>query len=225
MLCSNCSQPLLPVVAIDIDGTLGDYHGHFLRFAQQYFNRVFLGQYDGTNDLSEYMEVNKEDYRACKLAYRQGGLKRSMPVYPGARNFLNAVRQISDVFITTTRPYLRLDQTDPDTREWLHRNGLKYDGLLYDEDKYIKLDEIVDHGRVVAVLDDLGSQYDAAAHMFGSRVPILRQNPYNTGVQRGNTVHDLDEALSQIQGRVQEWGYRVDHSSEGRHREASSCHG
>ena len=36
MKCSSCSAPVAPVVAIDIDGTLGDYHQHFIEFAEQW---------------------------------------------------------------------------------------------------------------------------------------------------------------------------------------------
>ena len=45
MKCTECGRELRPVVAIDIDGTLGDFHGHFIKFIVDY-----LG-YNGTGDL------------------------------------------------------------------------------------------------------------------------------------------------------------------------------
>ena len=205
MRCSKCSNPIRPVVAIDVDGTLGDYHGHFAKFAAGYFGRPLPRTYDGGVEFHEALGIPLHEYRAAKLAYRQGGLKRTMPVFPGAGILLRQLRQVAEVFITTTRPYLRLDQTDPDTREWLQRHGMEYDGLLYDEDKYERLTEIVDPTRVVAILDDLSEQYDAAKNTYGARVPILRRNEYNGAMSRPNTVTTLAEALSEITERIHEW--------------------
>ena len=90
--------------------------------------------------LHKFMGVTLRDYRECKLAYRQGGLKRFMPCYPGASELATALRRRgAEVWICTTRPYLRLDSIDPDTREWLRRNKIKYDAILYGDDKYREL--------------------------------------------------------------------------------------
>ena len=205
MRCSKCSTNIKPVVAVDIDGTLGDYHGHFTKFAEGYFGRPLNRSYDGGVEFHEALGIPLHEYRDAKLAYRQGGLKRTMPVYSGAGILVRQLRQVAEVFITTTRPYLRLDQTDPDTRFWLAKHGIEYDGLLYDEDKYERLTSIVDPTRVVAVLDDLSEQYDAAKHIYGPRVPILRRNEYNDAMTRPNTVSTLAEALSEINERIHEW--------------------
>lgn len=205
MRCSKCSVLVRPVVAIDIDGTLGDYHGHFIKFAEGYFGRPLPRDFDGSIEFHEALGLPLGKYRDAKLAYRQGGMKRTMPRFDGAGILARQVRQVAEVFITTTRPFLRLDQTDPDTRFWLDRHEIFFDGLLYDEDKYEKLADIIDPSRVVAVLDDLSTQYDAAKNMFGDRVPILRQNAYNSAMKRPNTVTTLAEALSEIVERIHEW--------------------
>jgi uncharacterized HAD superfamily protein len=205
MRCSKCSENVKPVVAIDIDGTLGDYHGHFMKFAESYFGRPLPRTFDGSVEFHEALGLPLSEYREAKLAYRQGGGKRTMPRFDGAGIMVRRLRQVAEVFITTTRPYLRLDQTDPDTREWLRRAEIEYDGLLYHEDKYEVLSEIVDPRRVVAVLDDLPEQYDSAKRMFGERVPILRRNNFNTATSRPNQVSDLAEALAEINERIHEW--------------------
>jgi hypothetical protein len=165
-----------PVVGIDIDGTLGRYHEHFLRFAREWVGlteeywpgppsvrdkRTMTGgpipwgddSYDGSCSLAEYMGVSKRTYRLCKLAYRRGGLKRSMPLYPGARELLVALRRRAWVVLCTTRPYLHLDNIEPDTVEWLRRNRMPYDALLMGEHKYRDLRRQYGE-RVAAVLDD-----------------------------------------------------------------------
>lgn len=121
---------------------------------------------------------------------------------------MEQLQRVAEVFITTTRPYLRLDQTDPDTRFWLDRHHIKFHGLLYDDEKYERLSEIVDPSRVVAVLDDLSTQYDSAARIFGHKVPILRQNEFNVAMRRPNVVHSIPEALDAITDRINEWNKR-----------------
>ena len=155
MLCSRCSDTVKPVVALDIDGTLANYHRHFLNFAQDGLGEFIPKAYTGNMPLYEHMNIDKRTYRECKLAYRQGGMKRSMPIFYGAESIPWALRNNgAEVWLTTTRPYLRMDNIDPDTREWCRRHNIEFDGLLYDEDKYARLVDIVGTERIVAVLDD-----------------------------------------------------------------------
>lgn len=152
---------LRPVVALDIDGTLGNWHDDFLEFAWRWLYGVkkmapeHWYMYEG-GALDYHMAVTKQEYRAVKLAYRQSGLKRDMHVFPGAVELVRAVRNTgAEVWVCTTRPYLRLDNIDPDTREWLDRNDLVVDGVVYGEHKYRDLCELVGVERIVGALDDL----------------------------------------------------------------------
>lgn len=170
-----------PVVALDIDGTLGDYHGHFLRFAEGWYGRPMPSP-ETINPglpLHRFMRTTKKTYRDCKLAYRQGGLKRSMPCYSGASEMTRTIRKAgAEVWICTTRPYLRLDNIDPDTREWLRRNKIQYDAVIYGEDKYRELVRQVGLERIVAVADDLPEMV-RAAHILGIGNIYLKDQPYN----------------------------------------------
>lgn len=167
-----------PVVALDIDGTLGDYHGHFLRFAEGWLGKPMPDPDNNTNGTPLYrlMKVSKSTYRECKLAYRQGGLKRSMPCYPGSAEAVRYIRKKAEVWICTTRPYLRLDNIDPDTRHWLRRNGIQYDGVLYGHHKYRHLAKIVGADRVVLVVDD---QPELLRTAPVGCVRAMRYQPYN----------------------------------------------
>jgi hypothetical protein len=54
----------------------------------------------------------------------------------GGQTFVDTLRaEGAEVWLTTTRPHDRFDRVDPDTREWCRRNGINFDGLLYDGDK------------------------------------------------------------------------------------------
>lgn len=201
-----------PVVAIDIDGTLGDYHGHFLRFAADWTGKPMPdpSEINPGLPLFRHMHISKATYRACKLAFRQGGLKRSMPCYPGASELTRAIRKAgAEVWICTTRPYLRLDNIDPDTRHWLRRNKIQHDAVIYGEQKYKDLVRNVGIGRVVCVLDDLPEMY-TAAELAGIKRPRLRDQPYNRHFS-GLRVHDLNQAKLLIIGDIRRWQERHKH--------------
>jgi hypothetical protein len=215
MRCSECSRLIKPVVAIDIDGTLADYHGHFINFAKSYlgisdplapFELGYEGQMSFKKWGCEEWGIDEHIWGDIKLAYRQGAQKRSAPVYPYAADLTAVCREMhAEVWLTTTRPYLRLDGIDPDTRFWLHRNEIEYDGLVYADNKYEALAERVDPGRVCMILEDLPEQYDLAADWFGERVVILRKNDYNTAVSRPAEVLQLLQAAEAAKSRIQRW--------------------
>jgi FMN phosphatase YigB (HAD superfamily) len=185
-----------PVVALDLDGSLGDYHGHFTRFAAQWTGRELPDPADINpgEPFHKHLGMAKATYRQCKLAYRQGGMKRSMPVYDGAADMIRDFRHAgAKVWICTTRPYLRLDNIDPDTRHWLRRNHIQYDGMLYGPNKYRDLVKVVGAENVVAVLDDLESLV-AQAHSLGLPA-YLRDQPYNRYTNDWQRVMDFTNDL------------------------------
>ena len=193
------------IAALDIDGTMGDYHGHFLRFAEMWYGRAMPDPSLNTDGvpLYKWMNTSKSTYRQCKLAYRQGGLKRSMPVDPAASELSRYLRKKGvQVWICTTRPYLRLDNIDPDTRHWLRRNGIQYDGVLYGEHKYRQLAKIVGRENILFVADDLPEMILQAREVGIPR--FLRTRPYNQNFQvteGTERVSDCGELLSLIQTR------------------------
>ena len=170
-----------PLVALDIDGTLGDYHGHFIRFAEQWLGRDLpdAKSLTGGIPLYQYLHISKATYRQIKLAYRQGGMKRSMPAYEGVSELTRLIRREGcQVWICTTRPYLRLDNIDPDTRHWLKRVKAQYDGVLFGEHKYRDLKHAVGD-RVLLVVDDLPEMLNQA--QFLGMKTVMRRQPYNDG--------------------------------------------
>lgn len=183
----------VPVVALDIDGTIADYHGHFLRFAEGWFGGEMPrpSEINPGMRLHEFMGVSHEAYRKCKLAFRQGGMKRTMPALTGVSGVIRKVRieWATEVWICTTRPYNSLSNIDDDTKEWLHRNGIGFDALLFDtlggDDKY---GELVRQSadRVAAVVEDLPEQVDRA-RMLGLSPILLRDQPYNKDVVTDQT--------------------------------------
>lgn len=203
-----------PVVSLDIDGTLGDYHRNWFNFAQAYWDRLFPNPLINNpgKPLHEFMGVPLHEYRDAKLAYRQGGWKRWMPVYPGADELTRIIREElgAEVWLCTTRPYLRLDNVDPDTREWLRRSGIQYDAILFDPlAEGTKYDELLRQagGRIASVVDDLPEMIQAAEYLRIPEltVPILRDQPYNRHVTFARRAMDLDDVLLYVTQDLERW--------------------
>lgn len=188
-----------PVIALDIDGTLAQYYTHFQWFAEIYlqkplncnFNREFRGEFN------EALGLDKETYRKIKLAYRQGGMKRSIKPMEGAGELVRLIRQAGvQVWICTTRPWNRLDNIDPDTTFWLNNTVGRVDGVIYGEDKYRDLIDSVGKDRILGVLDDLPENYLTAKNLGLNSV--LMAGPHNewftesmASADMGNVVNSL----------------------------------
>lgn len=167
-----------PIVALDLDGTLGDYHEHFRRFAEMWTGREIVWDPSIEGSFAAQLGMSKALYRKCKLAYRMGGMKRSMPVFDGARELTVAIRRRGVLVIAcTTRPYLQMTTIDGDTQHWTKRNGLQVDGILYGEHKYRDLVKAVGRERVVCALEDDLSQIKVANSL--GITTIMRLNEAN----------------------------------------------
>ena len=194
-----------PVVGLDIDGTLGDYHGHFLSFAQAWYGRAMPDPNDINPGLPlhKFMETSKATYRQCKLAYRQGGLERSMPAYPGADELTRQIRKAgAELWLCTTRPYLKMDSQSPNTIHWLKRNHIQYDHMLSGPHKYRDLIKQVKRERVVCIMDDLPEMCEQAGNL--NLNVLMRDQPYNKHVGY-NRVYNLEQAQGTILCWIENW--------------------
>ena len=204
---------LRPVYAVDVDGTLAVWHNEFLRFSLRWLgvDRVSKTRGDHTwydfrgGSLAQHMGVTKAVFREIKLAFRQSGLKRDMLLYQDAAQFTKYVRAMgAELWICSTRPYLRLDNIDPDTREWLRRSRIAYDGVLYGDRKYADLRRLVGKGRVVGVLDDLPEQIEHALALGLPGRLICR--PHNrTHHERLPTLKGFWPAIHHLEVDLKEW--------------------
>ena len=207
MRCSTCSQDVRPIVAVDIDGTLAKYHEPFEQFCHKYWGRLNPRPepYDGFGDFEKYLGLSREEYRQAKLAYRQSGAKRWAPMYHDAFNFTRSLKNLGvEVWAATTRPWQRLDNIDPDTREWLARNNVPIDGLLFGDDKYLQLVTAVDRERILMVVDDQISQI-LIAEEFGLPVWQVDREHNRHQAVRWPVRGSLADALAVIKERKEGW--------------------
>lgn len=200
-LCSKCSAPVVPIVAIDIDGTLSEYHDAISKFSCNYWDVPLPATpWDGQGNFEDHLGLTQAQYREAKLAYRQGGYKRTAMWQPGALDFMRWLAdQPVEIWITTTRPWNRLDSVDPDTRFWLDRYKVSYAHLLYDDHKYQQLANLVDPSRVLAVIDDLPEMVQEADDTFPESLVFL--------MRRAHNVHAVDLAGVTVTNftQVQNW--------------------
>lgn len=184
-----------PVVALDIDGTMGAYHAHFTRFCEDWTGKKMptVTEPTGGVPFHKHLGISKSTYRKVKLAYRQGGLKRSMPVYPGMGDLTRMIRSKGcQVWIATTRPYLSLDNIEPDTKHWLSKRAhAQFDNVLFGEHKYRDLVKAVGRDRVVCVFDDLPEMIDQAVGL--GLCAFIRTQPYNVQYGKVERVSDADD--------------------------------
>lgn len=116
------------------------------------------------------------------------------------------------MWLCTTRPYLRLDNVDPDTREWLRRNAIEYDALLFDpahEEDGTKYHELARQAgnRVASVVDDLPEMIEAAhdAGLGGLLGPILRDQPYNRHYVNWRRSGSCEEIQIRVLHDIERW--------------------
>lgn len=204
MKCTKCSNQVRPVVAVDLDGTLGEYHNEFRIFAEKYWNRPMPMHWQGQGDFETYLGMSKIEHRQAKLAYRQGGFKRFQPAYGGAGPFMRQLKNLGiEVWICTTRPWQRLDNIDPDTRFWLDRNNIPYEGVVFGDDKYNQLFNTVQLDRVLAVVEDLPEQFDLALKL--GFAPIMKYQTHNETNERLPGFRSYSEIFEMIKGKNDQW--------------------
>lgn len=193
-----------PIFGVDIDGTLGLYHEHFTRFASAYVGRSLPSaeSYRG-GSFATHLGLSKSTYRKIKLAYRRGGLKRSMPVFDGASDLTASLRKRGAIVVLcTTRPYLSLENIDEDTRHWAQRNRVQHDYIIWGENKYRDLSRF--GSRVVGVLEDEPALVKQAVDCGLRTAMRLRQ--YNEHVEiEGATPAYFGQVRDILHGWLDEW--------------------
>lgn len=202
-LYDQSREALRPVFGLDIDGTLGEYHEHFWQFACAWTGRDLPHPRDYRGgSFAGFLGLAKSTYRKIKLAYRRGGLKRSMPVRDGAPELASGLRKRGAlVILCTTRPYLSLENIDEDTRHWAKRSKIEHDAIIWGEHKYAELARF--GSRVVAALDDEPALINSARR--AGLVAVRMRRPYNNTPDEFPVVQDCREALDVFHMFLSEW--------------------
>lgn len=184
------------IVGVDIDGVLAQYPKNFVDFINDQLGTDHdvseVTSYDIYDDLGIPLELGLK----LKDEYRQTGQKRFIPVHEGAEEFLRSLHEAGyKVVLLTARPYEKYKRIVADTMEWLDKNNLYYDALVFGENKHEILLDKYDPDQIEFFVDDvLGNAEDI------SRLGVkcyLMDAPYNQtdhlreGITRVYSLYDI----------------------------------
>jgi len=119
-----------PIAFIDIDGILATWPNNYIDFVNAKLNRHY-------KTLPELKAgVDKKLQYELKNEYRLNGSKKDLGVIEGAKGFLDRLKKDNfNIVLLTARPYKKYFRIYSDTLEWLNKHGLKYDCIIFDEEK------------------------------------------------------------------------------------------
>jgi len=131
-------------------------------------------------------------------------------VYDGAAEMTRTIRARTSarIIICTTRPFLSLDEVEPDTLHMLKRQGIQYDYVISGEHKYRDLVKLVGRERVVMVLEDQDDMLLQALSLGLPAVRAARVHNACSTVEVEAEVADLYEATELALKRL--WVRRSD---------------
>ncbi len=201
-------EPMARVAFVDLDNVIFDYVAHFGHFVQKDYlpdgsnwkriqtlidSRAWLS--------AESTGIDARVWASLKHRFRVSGQKARMPLMPGAKEFLEALKTAGYVIIVmTSRPIDRYPNLMTDTVSCLQWHHLPYDHIWHGRSKFEVLSEMLDPmpATVVAIDDDADfiKEYVslglAPYHVTnGADVPVV------AGAIR---VQDLAEALNDLSG-------------------------
>jgi uncharacterized HAD superfamily protein len=184
------------IVGVDIDGVLADYPGCFIEYINQKVGTNFkvenLTQY---NIYEAIKDIPTNIMKELKHEFRKSGELKNVGVFPGAKVFLNTLRNKDyKIVLLSARPYKKYRRIFADTQEWLSENGLVHDAILWDEDKMDRLIREFGEDNVEFFIED---NLENANSISKTTNVYLINKSYNKGKINENVirVNSLKEVL------------------------------
>lgn len=123
-----------PVAVLDIDGVLAQYPGPMIEF----INRETGG--DAKTKEEVIRKYGLLVYEELKEKYRISGAKRTLPLVPGAKAFLEYLRSRGyPIVLVSARPYDKYLNILGDTLAWTKYHGLTFDAIYFDPEKTVRI--------------------------------------------------------------------------------------
>lgn len=175
-------QPPQPILIVDLDGTIANYHDSFLIWCE-YEGYLAEGTHKsmqfGLRPDGDLLVAYPEYRRWCDEFEGSGGYRNICPYYDGV-NLVRAARtQGAYIVVTTARPVNTFKRIWHDTWSWLREFGIVPDQLLFEEDRSLFAGMFSDKQPVAALEDNPQN----AARLARSGATVwLRAQPYNEGI-------------------------------------------
>lgn len=181
----------------DIDGVLNDYPESWTTFLQVECEdnvREYVDVFEPLDLHTAKEKIPYQLYKDLKARYRSSGYKEILPVTREAKETLTALKKIGyHIVIITSRPIKKHPELFKQTVNWLDKNRLVYDNLIFDEEKHITVLSSYPHLNF-GVEDNM--YYANLVASWGYKMFLLN-NQYNSGDIHQNVIRidSLDEIL------------------------------
>ena len=125
---------------LDIDGVLNDYPECWLNFLKARLSSDSRNTYV-LKDLNRAKNnIPYQVYKDLKWEYRESGYKEDIISTPNASKVTGNLRAMGyHICIITSRPVKQHPSLFKQTVNWLNKNNIRYDDLIFDEDKHISI--------------------------------------------------------------------------------------
>lgn len=124
----------------DIDGVLNNYPKCWLQFIREHPSGI-ESSYGPIEDLNTTKnKIPYQMYKNLKWEYRESGYKETLPVNSDAANLTSwLARQGYYIVIITSRPVKEHPSLFKQTTNWLDKNHIEYNDLLFNPEKHISV--------------------------------------------------------------------------------------
>lgn len=149
------------IVLCDIDGVLADYYSGFLKWISIHYPGLSSRCKEMITNViwlcASSLGVDEQVWQEIKHHFRTSKGKLTLPVYSGAKEFLEYCRSKQyKIVLLTSRPIDRYPNIYTETLEWLKLKDLPFDYIWWATDKAEKiLSENIRPNIIMALDDDL----------------------------------------------------------------------
>lgn len=176
------------VCVFDIDGVLNYYPKTWVDFVNASLCKDFKTLSEVKNSLS-YSE-----YKKLKEEYRTSGVKENLCVKKEAKEVINKLRDEGfKIIIISARPVIKYSSLYKQTTNWLEKNGIEYDNLIFSERKQF---EVIKYYPNMSFMVEDNRMISNIVGGLGYKVYLL-DNEYNQGEVKENVkrIKSLVEVL------------------------------
>lgn len=175
-------------IGIDIDGVLTDEHRYIIDYGTNYFTKNNI-QYKLHNDIydsKEIFEVTEEQYNEF---WKENLLKYSEKILirPFASEVINKLKKNNNrIYIITSRSFTTYEneykeQMQLIVKQWLHKNNIIYDDIIFSSKKL----EVCKELNIDLMIEDNPNNIQS----ISKYIPVLcYDHPYNKKIVDNNII-------------------------------------
>jgi|TARA_Y100000310_G_scaffold273645_1_gene289201 hypothetical protein len=188
------------IVFVDIDGVLATWPETYIQFVNNKLGTNYETFFEVENSLEKKLAYS------IKNDYRLSGVKSNMGMLENAAELLDSLKNSGYyIVLLTARLYKKIFRIYSDTLEWLNKNNLYFDAIIWKEEKEKYIIEHFNSNNVMFCIDDninnVNKLYEKGFDvflinnelMFESYDKMIEANSkiLNKNIKTFNTLSDL----------------------------------